>query len=1014
MSATLPVPSKGALRVLRNLALGTSCTVAVGAAILTEDRRRRICALREVHDNATKLKSSRSYHSDGAAVVELFEENALKGFGLIHTKSQAPAKSPPPLPLSAYDVPNSNRSSEFPEHRKHAPRSLNAKHCPDGYSQAFRDQEEVKDSEKTRKLDLPSRPVDSRDVRIPRGVSDRSGLLTEWERCRQHGALLPQEIPVGLETEIDDRQGRLTLDIVTLLDSAASLRGFGKHHALDAAATRFTETFLDGLDIRQIGAPLLSAAIRLSQDCVSKDRFQAALKILETFTSHPVDENVYYELSPGPIIQYLIKNPIMKTKANDPTIATQMRQDLQRAIRLFLVNFTNKPLSMPPQMVTLGQALCEASCNYGLYHLTDKIYHRIMVGRMEEFNGAFKYLVIAAHEQGDHISTFKYFQKYSSNPLLDEREFSDIFKRAASSVLNLGDINKVEKFLNLSQATTSSRAWKMPTTTLLQLLGHHWRSGHDLERTRGLFDSLETSVHWSERPEALYAAIIQFCVEAGSEAKASEYHDKLMRLFPDSLPNVRISGHFALAKAMRDDWNGVQSDFEKISGYSTDPTDSKTCSEIFVPILKLFATKHQIKDTEQFLQYFVDHFNIKLNLYMSNIMVDAYAKAGDTDSLSKWIQYAVSNGCPFDSVSFNIILNNCHNRWKFTFDDLNQLFKYVRQNLSGYAEGLINSDTVLMMRRIAVTEHAGNAPALASITAHLGLQPEGTHAFDCRRLQQKMTEAFAANEPEKVLVLYKEAFIHQDVRTDPELLATAVQASLWIHGSDVSPAMGLLEQAKQYGCKDMKAGIVSIFMHELSRVGAKDLVESTSTFVFREIKDRGIPIPIHVVTHTVNILVKTHRYEEALEFWNSICSSLVDPSSVNLPTLTVLLSAHIGLRHSRGVEWVLDAVVTKDITPDKQFILNLKNARRGIAKKIKVAMMHGENPGYDILTFRSTLEKSLQQALAIRAATRVQKLDVKQKMINIIEKAIEDQRLMSKVAPYESCDHALHAQYTVT
>src|SRR6266487_1066956 len=78
MPTTLPVPSKGALRMLRNLALGTSCTVAFSAGLLTEDRRRRIHAAREVHDNAKKLKSSRKYHSTGTATVESFEDQVLR------------------------------------------------------------------------------------------------------------------------------------------------------------------------------------------------------------------------------------------------------------------------------------------------------------------------------------------------------------------------------------------------------------------------------------------------------------------------------------------------------------------------------------------------------------------------------------------------------------------------------------------------------------------------------------------------------------------------------------------------------------------------------------------------------------------------------------------------------------------------------------------------------------------------------------------------------------------------
>ncbi len=75
MSQTYPVPSTGALRVLRRIALGTSCTIAFGAGIITEDRRRRIHAARQVYENGRRIKASRKYHNAGSAALASFEED---------------------------------------------------------------------------------------------------------------------------------------------------------------------------------------------------------------------------------------------------------------------------------------------------------------------------------------------------------------------------------------------------------------------------------------------------------------------------------------------------------------------------------------------------------------------------------------------------------------------------------------------------------------------------------------------------------------------------------------------------------------------------------------------------------------------------------------------------------------------------------------------------------------------------------------------------------------------------
>ncbi|KAI9866319.1 MAG: hypothetical protein M1813_001441 [Trichoglossum hirsutum] len=62
------VPSKGALRLLRHIAYASSA----GAGLVVEARRRRICAVEELHDNAKKIRSSRKYHS--AATVNGIEQ----------------------------------------------------------------------------------------------------------------------------------------------------------------------------------------------------------------------------------------------------------------------------------------------------------------------------------------------------------------------------------------------------------------------------------------------------------------------------------------------------------------------------------------------------------------------------------------------------------------------------------------------------------------------------------------------------------------------------------------------------------------------------------------------------------------------------------------------------------------------------------------------------------------------------------------------------------------------------
>lgn len=77
MPANLPVPSKGALRTLRHLALGTTCTLALSAGLLTEDRRRRIHIARVVHKNSRKIKEAKNYHGLATDLQDVANDPAI-------------------------------------------------------------------------------------------------------------------------------------------------------------------------------------------------------------------------------------------------------------------------------------------------------------------------------------------------------------------------------------------------------------------------------------------------------------------------------------------------------------------------------------------------------------------------------------------------------------------------------------------------------------------------------------------------------------------------------------------------------------------------------------------------------------------------------------------------------------------------------------------------------------------------------------------------------------------------
>src|SRR6266699_541061 len=78
----VPAPSKAAIRALRGLVFGTTCTLA----LVTEDRRLRINAARSAVRNADKLKSAKRYHAGGTALAVALEGEVFAQPAVVDSK----------------------------------------------------------------------------------------------------------------------------------------------------------------------------------------------------------------------------------------------------------------------------------------------------------------------------------------------------------------------------------------------------------------------------------------------------------------------------------------------------------------------------------------------------------------------------------------------------------------------------------------------------------------------------------------------------------------------------------------------------------------------------------------------------------------------------------------------------------------------------------------------------------------------------------------------------------------
>ncbi|KAE8442100.1 hypothetical protein EG329_003858 [Mollisiaceae sp. DMI_Dod_QoI] len=933
MPASLPVPSKGALRALRNLALGTSCTVAISAGLLTEDRRRRINTAREVHNNAKKLKSARQYHSTGGSTIETFEEQALK------------------YRDDAFWLPSNVLQDT----------NVTLHDDGRGIVRTRRIGQEIFKPE-----DVP-RPSSSLPPGILREKLPSVKKIIGFNRIPVIPARDPvPKASVGAKPELWSRRSQLALEVATFLD--------GNPPDIEAAASIFFEAFDSPLTTEEFGLSpeIIESARRLSVACRNGNRHDLSDKVFDIVLVHgPITEQQFASFIPESVISRLL--------ARDAGCDRLHPTNLKKASFIYLTRFMEKPKTMSDGMLSLGDQLCLEAARSQMDDLVLQLYNRMESTRGGRPARSVHHLVIAAHRKGLHHRGFRYFQNFYTQTSPDQVQFYEVCSVVIDSLLKLQRLDLAEQALVSATRMAESQSLVTSTTWILKVLGHDWRLHHDIDRTRALFDRLEPLSSITQHPQAIYACIIRYCIKARKEATAELYYDKLRQSY-DVKSDSSIHGHFALAKAYREDWPGVFEEFLQVQQAS--PSDVELLGRCFTPILHEYAKTHSLTEVEDYISLFADSFGLKINVQLMNFMVAAYGKSKEVECMVRWIDCAVAEGCAVNAATVNIILGNCHYLWGFSFEQVYQLFLLI-QKKAGDSTTLLNSKSVAFLRQIAVTTTRDPARLMKR------LKRFDKHSGDSDGIYRSMATAFANMDLAATLRIYKRAQSNNAV-LEYRHLRIAVKASLRFHEDSVKETVKFIKEAQQRGIH-VRSAISAVFIHQVTKLfddgisvaHLVDLCHSTIT----AFEKSGTQVPLDVVTHTASCLHRRGFDGAAIDLWNVMSSRLqIPPSSFDLASITTLLNAYIGLQDHAGVRWVIHMLSANKLRPDKQFKLLLNNARRTTTR-----MIESQPCSNQVHEFLDSILEALQRIKVMREDALVEQTQVRTKTIMIIEKAINDQ-----------------------
>jgi hypothetical protein len=957
MPTTLPVPSKSALRALRSLALGTSCTVALSAGLLTEDRRRRIRAAREVHDNAKKLKASRQYHSTNTAALETFGDQLLRyREDAIWLPSNVLKGT---IPKAAVGKVRDD-GCEVPDPSP-APEATTGKLVEDVY--------EIRDS-------LPSPTPEPRPLRISKWKTvfskdlppSKSPFLPfQSDKIFYRSAKIPKQ-------QLHNRQGKLASDVTKLLQQTGNI---------DEAAARFFDAFEEGLPIDGNSASqrLVEVAIQLANACEAEFNFESSDKVFDIIlNSGSLHEEQFYSFHPEDVISRLLAssdgNPLQPEK-------------LRKASSIFLTKFKEKPKNTSERMLLLGERLCAETCRAEMYDLTLGVCSRLQCDPEQFPLSTVGPRIIASHKKGYHKNVFRLFHRFYLQTTPDQQDFYHVGSLAIESILKTRKIDRAVQALVDAHEMAEKIGISVSTTWFIKVLGYEWRTRRDLDQTKALFERLEPLIHLTQHPQAFYGAMIQFCIEADNEPLAHWYYDRLRESYPPNPADVRIYGHFAFAKAKRHDWLGVKDDFVRMKQASPGSESLLELAFSFAPILHLYVQSHSIGAIEEFLRFFIDEVGIKPTKNIINIMVETYGKAREKESLFRWIDYASEAGCPIDAVTFNTILKNCSQGWKFSFWDVFGLYTSVCE-LGPWHSRFLDGDTVPIMRRIALLGSPSQEELAQRLDALKKLDQAPKNMLDRRTVLRAMAVTLAKQNPTATLKIYARAQ-RDGVLLGSEHVQLAVRASLEIHPDNPEETLRHVQRAQQLGV-DVSMAAATIIIHQMTAMdtdGDKDsrpIIELAERTI-NTLQRCGTRVDRAIVVKAVSILEKRGHYRLCIDVWGSLSQRLsIPPSSYDLVILNTLLKAYIGLRDHIGIQWIVKTISANEIRPDAKFRLHLKNARRKTIDHINSGGAH-----HNCQQFLDSVLEALEATGSMQDELRQEKRDLKYRTVQIIEKAIADE-----------------------
>ncbi|RKF65962.1 hypothetical protein OnM2_000007 [Erysiphe neolycopersici] len=923
----MPVPSDNVLRVLRDLALGTSCTMAFMFGFILDDRQRLIQTAHRTRRNIEILKSSKRYSTKGASVIRAFEEKTLR-----FDNDNVEVKLQPSFLCegvkSAKDQSNTISRENTVDYNTSRLESHNGVHTPT--------QREPRGQFQLNKMKRPKKLSTGLKIQMKENVTCITGL-------EQHITSLIDQTPSQVETAAN-----------IFIDTMKDYIGL-------------TEGSLNISDNRRA----LNLALTLFRACMREGRLDFSRKIFYSVMKRSIDEKIFIAFQLEKIIEQLMNGVSSK--------------NLEEIISLYLATLDRYTESQSSQSLALGHKICETAFKFGKYHCVREIFNKMKMRFCKFPIESLSYFIMAASYAKVYQSeVFEFYIKYFGQISSSENHHNKVVKVIVNHLLVHRMFAETEQVIATAAHVAGKAGYSPPAKPCLDLIRKNWEIYQDLDKTMALFNRAEDYIQNVRHPCVFYETIIKICLEADDTLSAWSYYNKSKKNNCPKLGSVLVQS--TLLKAQEGDFKGVENDLKNID--RSDIADQY--SKIFPKILKIYSCKNDMTRTENFIEL-AFKTGIRLNTNSVNKIAELYAKERNFEALNRLLHFVINKGYSIDSSFINMILKQSYDSWKYSIEDVFLLVEIILKLNIYYPVVDVNTFLLLRRlisskRRASAVWKNNASEKLNRIFESYRLEPKNPK--NPNHILSEMVVALNLNDPQEALAIYDWACL-KNVRIGSKHLNVAVEASYRYYNGDISDGMKRVQNSGLNGPQTAES-IALLFVHHLQQLASKEtnssdeIVQSTLNFI-SSFEKRGLQIPMQVITQTISTLERLRKYYDVGTFWDSISRRLgFHLIHHNIETLTIFLSTYIKLGYTPGFWKIFQIMIKNQIFPDQRFRLTLDNAKRRILFELR--SQKKPDPQKD--AFLDTITEGRELVKQIRARTYSKRQIGTCKLIEKIEESL--------------------------